>query len=334
MVCLHASDPATVFLSAWARVDGMRTPDMERALYVDRSLVKHLAMRRTLFVFPRATLSFAQAGASDRVAGSERRRLIRDVEKAGLRRNGERWLSRAGAQVLSALSDGREATSTELRNEIPAARGIDRLWRRAIVGWTAVGGTAGTDRALRRRAHRPGVERGIVGRLTTPLDLHGRMARRGDRSPLRCRRRGGTGRAVVARVRSRDRRGHQVVARVDRRRRPESAVRPPGRRGRSRRADRIRARRRPRAERRGRAVGRAPATVGSDHDGLDRARLVPRLLPRNSCSTPPATPDPPPGGTGGSSAAGARATPATSSSCCWRTSVRTGYRPSKTRRHA
>jgi Winged helix DNA-binding domain len=123
MVCLHATDPSTVYLSAWARVDDMTVPEMERALYVDRSLVKHLAMRRTLFVFPRATLSVAQAGASNRVADGERRRLIRDVEKAGLQRNGERWLTQAGEQVLTALSDGREATSSELRDEIPALEG-------------------------------------------------------------------------------------------------------------------------------------------------------------------------------------------------------------------
>ena len=123
MVCLHATDPSTVYLSAWARVDDMTVPEMERALYVDRSLVKHLAMRRTLFVFPRATLSVAQAGASNRVADGERRRLIRDVEKAGLQRNGERWLTKAGEQVLAALSEGREATSSELRDEIPALEG-------------------------------------------------------------------------------------------------------------------------------------------------------------------------------------------------------------------
>lgn len=123
MVCLHATDPATVYLSAWARVDGMSVADLERAIYVDRALVKHLAMRRTLFVFPRETLAFAQAGASNRVADSERRRLIRDVENAGLHRNGERWLSEASRRVLALLADGREATSSELRNEIPLLQG-------------------------------------------------------------------------------------------------------------------------------------------------------------------------------------------------------------------
>jgi len=123
MVCLHGTDPATVYLSAWARVDGLTVADLEDSLYVDRSLVKHLAMRRTLFVFPRETMGIAQAGASKRVAEAERRRLIRDVEKAGLHRNGERWLSEAWEEVLAALSDGREATSSELRDELPVLEG-------------------------------------------------------------------------------------------------------------------------------------------------------------------------------------------------------------------
>jgi winged helix DNA-binding protein len=123
MVCLHGTDPATVYLSARARVGGMTVSDLERALYLDRSLVKHLAMRRTLFVFPRETLRFAQAGASNRVADVERRRLIRDVEKAGLFDDGDRWLSEASERVVGALSGGREATSSELRDEIPLLHG-------------------------------------------------------------------------------------------------------------------------------------------------------------------------------------------------------------------
>jgi Winged helix DNA-binding domain len=123
MVCLHATDPATVFLSAWARMHRMEVADLERALYEERTLVKHLAMRRTLFVFPRETLAAAQAAVSNRVADVERRRLIRDVEAAGLQKNGERWLTKAGGQVLALLADGRQATSSELRNELPSLEG-------------------------------------------------------------------------------------------------------------------------------------------------------------------------------------------------------------------
>ena len=123
MVCLHGTDPASIYLSAWARVDGMSVADMDSALYEERSLVKHLAMRRTLFVFPRENLPWVQAGASNRVADGERRRLIRDVEAAGLHEHGARFLSRASEQVLAALSDGREVTSSELRDELSVLEG-------------------------------------------------------------------------------------------------------------------------------------------------------------------------------------------------------------------
>jgi hypothetical protein len=133
MVCLHGTDPATVYLSARARVDGMTVGDLERALYAERSVVKHLAMRRTLFVFPRPSLGFVQSGASDRVAAAEARRLVRDVEKAGLQRDGERWLSAAWEQVMTILGDGREATSTQLRDEVALlqgsiAQGVGKSW--------------------------------------------------------------------------------------------------------------------------------------------------------------------------------------------------------------
>jgi Winged helix DNA-binding domain len=123
MVCLHATDPATVYLSAWARVEGMHVSDLERALYVERSLVKQLAMRRTLFVFPRETLGLARAATGSRLLETERRKLIRDVETADLYSDGERWLAEAEKEVLAALSDGREATSSELRAEIPLLEG-------------------------------------------------------------------------------------------------------------------------------------------------------------------------------------------------------------------
>jgi hypothetical protein len=123
LVALHGTDPSTIYLSAWARVDGMTVSDLERALYDDRSLVKHLAMRRTLFVFPREALGDAQAGASARVATSERRRLIRDVEEAGLHEDGERWLDQTSEAVVDALAGGREATSAQLREELPGLDG-------------------------------------------------------------------------------------------------------------------------------------------------------------------------------------------------------------------
>ena len=51
MTCLHATEPASVHLAAFARC-GAAIPEVDAALYVDRSVVKQLAMRRTVFAFP------------------------------------------------------------------------------------------------------------------------------------------------------------------------------------------------------------------------------------------------------------------------------------------
>ena len=123
VVCLHATTPSTVYLSAWARVAGFSAAAMDKALYADRTLVKHLAMRRTLFAFPTDDLGAVQAGASARVADSEHRRLAREVEKAGLYDDGEAWLAEAKRAVLKTLEDGAELTSTELRSRIPTLDG-------------------------------------------------------------------------------------------------------------------------------------------------------------------------------------------------------------------
>lgn len=123
VVCLHATDPATVYLSAWARMEDFTVDAMDKALYVDRSLVKHLAMRRTLFVFPRNALPAVQASSSARVAAAETKRLARAVEQAGLHPDGDSWLEAACVAVLEALPPGREATSSELRDELALLAG-------------------------------------------------------------------------------------------------------------------------------------------------------------------------------------------------------------------
>lgn len=116
---LHGSEAPTAFLSAWARTRSMTVADLQQAMYDDRTLVKQLAMRRTLFVVPRESLDVVQGAVGDRTAAAERRSLARAVQRAGLAEDGARWFDEAAAAVLAALADGREATSAQLRAEIP-----------------------------------------------------------------------------------------------------------------------------------------------------------------------------------------------------------------------
>ncbi len=122
MTVLHATEPATVHLSLFARVDGLRPADVEEALHEHRSLVKQLAMRRTLFVFPRDLLPAAWASASARVARTEGQRIVKDVVASGLATDGQAWLQAAGEAVLKALADG-PRTAQELRAEVPEIAG-------------------------------------------------------------------------------------------------------------------------------------------------------------------------------------------------------------------
>jgi Winged helix DNA-binding domain len=123
VVCLHATDPATVYLSAWARIDGFSVGDLDKALYVDRSLIKHLCMRRTLFVFRRELFGVIQSAVSERVAEQERKRLAKAVEEAGLVKDGAAWLAAAAQATLTALDAMGEATSTQLRDAVPLIQG-------------------------------------------------------------------------------------------------------------------------------------------------------------------------------------------------------------------
>lgn len=119
LVGLHASDPATVFLSARARVPGLTVESLERLLYDDRTLVKHLCMRRTLFVLPATFLPVVQAACTNAIVATERKRLVRDVERGGLTADGAVWLRRAEEATLEALEGLGSATGARLSRAVP-----------------------------------------------------------------------------------------------------------------------------------------------------------------------------------------------------------------------
>lgn len=120
MTVLHATEAPSVYLSLMARVDGLKVSDVDAALYDDRSLIKQLAMRRTLFVFPRALLPAALGSASARVAQQNGARLRKEVEWAGLATDGAAWLDAARLAVASVLGTGAELSTRELAERIPA----------------------------------------------------------------------------------------------------------------------------------------------------------------------------------------------------------------------
>src|SRR5262249_53967612 len=123
LTVLHAPEPATPYLSLCARIDSFTRADLEDALIGSKSLVKQLAMRRTLFVFPRDLLPAAVSGPSGRVARQQYGRLVKDLEGSQVTEDGASWLATARKAVLARLAGGAELGAKELREGLAELAG-------------------------------------------------------------------------------------------------------------------------------------------------------------------------------------------------------------------
>ena len=118
MTCLHATEPASVHLAAWARSGASRS-EVDDALYVDRSLVKQLAMRRTVFAFPRELLPAVWGSASARVADQQLRRMAKEMETTGIARDGIAWTEEHLGLVRRMIEQDGPLTTAQVRAALP-----------------------------------------------------------------------------------------------------------------------------------------------------------------------------------------------------------------------
>lgn len=125
ILALHATDAASVFLSAAARMETAAVADVERALYEDRTLVRLLGMRRTVFVVPAEVAPVVQAACTDDIARKERQQLARHLEVAGHPEpvaDAERWLGEVADATEQALAARGTATTQQLGEDVPGLR--------------------------------------------------------------------------------------------------------------------------------------------------------------------------------------------------------------------
>lgn len=125
VVALHATDPASVYLSAWSRVRALSVADVEDALYSRRILLRILGMRRTVFVTDIATAGLMQAACSYDIAARQRRLLEKQLGAQGhpenVARPGE-WLDEVMVSVEKALRARGSATAQQLADDEPRLR--------------------------------------------------------------------------------------------------------------------------------------------------------------------------------------------------------------------
>jgi hypothetical protein len=122
LVGLHATDPVSVYLAAWSRVRDFETMALDAALYEDRSLLKILGMRRTMFVLPVELAGVIQAACTESIALGQRPRLVKMIRDAGIAADAEGWLDGVEAETVEALHRLGEATAVELTKEVDGLR--------------------------------------------------------------------------------------------------------------------------------------------------------------------------------------------------------------------
>jgi hypothetical protein len=121
LVGLHSSDPTSVYLSAMARMHRPSVDAVAAALFVDHIVMRHHAMRRTLWVFTPDTARVAHAAATTRVSSTETGKFIKLLAAAGVD-DPEGWISSAGREVLDELDRLGQATTRVLGRRLPHLR--------------------------------------------------------------------------------------------------------------------------------------------------------------------------------------------------------------------
>ena len=293
----------------------MQAPSLaavEKALYDDRSVVRHHGMRRTLWVATPEVVRLFHAAATRKLLGPEHRRTAKLLAESGVA-DPDAWLADARDQVLAALHEHGPMTARQLGEPGPGAAAAAGAGRRERSTRRPRPRTPGCccSSASRARSSAPG--RPAPGSTGLHLRRDGLLAARRARRPAGARGRGrdsptagcaGSGPATTADLQwwtgwtatlTRHALADCDAVPVDLEpAEGEGTVpgwlaagdeAPVGRRGR---------------------VGRAAARAGPDHDGLEAAGVVPPGRRRRPVRRATATRGRRSGRTAGSSARGRR----------------------------
>jgi hypothetical protein len=121
LVGLHATEPTSIYLSAWARLEGFERVHMDRALFEDHSVVRWLAMRRTLWVVAAQDVPLVHQAVVPRLLGPEERRLHKLMVLGDLadEAGAPARAAEIEADILAVVADLGQAYGTDLSARVP-----------------------------------------------------------------------------------------------------------------------------------------------------------------------------------------------------------------------
>lgn len=119
LIALHSSDPATVFMSCFARMSNPAVATVEQALYDHRSVVRHHAMRRTMWVMAPDTARLAHGAATAKIARAERKRTVDAMADSTDIDDPEAWLDHALREIVALLDTEGELSTRQIGKALP-----------------------------------------------------------------------------------------------------------------------------------------------------------------------------------------------------------------------
>jgi hypothetical protein len=117
LVALHSSDPVSVYLSATARMRAPSLAAVDAALYDERTLIRHHAMRRTLWVTGHETARLTHAAATVDLHAVQLRYLRAALAGGGVA-DPDAWVAAGRDAVLDVLAAG-PLTAREIGQRLP-----------------------------------------------------------------------------------------------------------------------------------------------------------------------------------------------------------------------
>jgi hypothetical protein len=121
LVALHSTDPVTVVLSAAVRMMHPSVAAIEDVVYEQRALIRHHAMRRTLWLATPEAVRLMHAAATRKLVAPARRQLLTMLTRAGVAEPAD-WLDGAEDQVVGFLREHGPSTAREIGQRLDGVR--------------------------------------------------------------------------------------------------------------------------------------------------------------------------------------------------------------------
>ena len=119
LVAVHSSDPATVYLSIAARMKNAKSSAISNALCVKKTVIRHHAMRRTIWVMTPGVARLAHAAATLRIAQAEIKRTLQAFARCTSIEDPVQWYERAKQEIADLLRRSGPMSAREIGKALP-----------------------------------------------------------------------------------------------------------------------------------------------------------------------------------------------------------------------